>query len=56
MVAYETYRYVLMYVLSGLDIEPVNLRIVFLLPFVWLLLESAKRGAPGALRRGARVA
>jgi hypothetical protein len=32
-----------------LAIDIPNVRLAFFLPFVWLLIEGAKRGAPGAL-------
>jgi len=53
---YEIYRYTVMYILADLHIEPLDFKILLLLPFVWLLLESARRDALGAVRRSAPLA
>jgi hypothetical protein len=40
----EVYKYTLVYLGTPLEAQPQMLRALMLLPFVWLLFESAKKG------------
>ena len=49
VVGMEVYRYVLLFLGTNLLVETPALRLLYLLPLVWLLLESRKR-RPGEVR------
>ena len=42
-VCVEVYSYILIYLGTSLDAEAASLKVLMLLPFVWLLFESAKK-------------
>jgi hypothetical protein len=42
-VASEVYKYTLVYLGTAIEAQPQMLRLLMLLPFVWLLFESAKK-------------